>query len=143
MGGTRAGIIPVIFEVSAEVVAGNFNSGGLLDKKVIFAKSFFNDSMPVLVKSIDELSIIRFDGDIYESAVNVFYHLYDKLSIGGYWIQDDWYGFPAQDAAHDFFKVHGISPEIIRIDDFGAYWKKTDGITLQYWRYEQGKFKDA
>ena len=130
-------------EVSSEVVAGNFNSAGLLDEKVIFAKGFFNDSMPVLVKSIDKLAIIRFDGDMYESAVDVLYHLYDKLSIGGYWIQDDWYGFPAQDAAHEFFKVHGISPEIIRIDGLGAYWKKNENITLQYWRYEQGKFKDA
>ena len=132
-------------EVSSEVVAGNFNSAGLLDEKVIFAKGFFNDSMPVLVKSIDKLAIIRFDGDMYESAVDVLYHLYDNLSIGGYWIQDDWYGFPAQDAVHDFFKVHGISPEpeIINIDGLGAYWKKTEGITLQYWRYEQGKFKDA
>ena len=129
-------------EVPAEVVASNFNLAGLLDEKVIFAKGFFNDSLPVLAKSIDALAIIRFDGDIYESAVDVFYHLYDKLSVGGYWIQDDWYGFPAQDAAHDFFKVHGISPEIIRIDDLGAYWKKTENINLQYWRYEQSKFKD-
>lgn len=129
-------------EVSAELVAGNFNSAGLLDENVIFAKGFFNDSMPVLAKSIESFAIIRFDGDMYESAVDVFYHMYDKLSVGGYWIQDDWYGFPSKTAAEDFFKVHGISPEVIRIDDLSAYWKKTENITVQNWRYEQNKFVD-
>ena len=36
--------------------------------------------------------------------------------------------------------MHGIKPEIIPIDDFSAYWKKTDHVQIQYWRYEQSKF---
>ncbi len=90
---------------------------------------------------IDSLASIRFDGDIYESAIDVFYNLYNKLTLGGYFIQDDWFGFPSQVAAEDFFQVHGISPEIIPIDDLSAYWKKTENVDLQHWRYEQNKFK--
>ena len=73
-------------EVSAEIVAGNFKFGELLDENVIFAKDFINNSIPVLSKSIDSLAIIRFDVDIYESAVDVFYNLYDKLTLGGYFM---------------------------------------------------------
>jgi O-methyltransferase len=128
-------------EVSAEVVAGNFNSAGVLDENVIFAKGFFNDTIPVLSNMVDSLAIMRLDGDIYESTVDVLYHLYEKLSVGGYVIMDDWFGFPSKTACEDFFKVHGISPEIIAVDNLSAYWKKTENITVQFWRYEQNQFK--
>ena len=70
-------------EVSAVVVAGNFNSAGLLDENVVFAQGFFNDTIPPLSNMIELLAVIRFDGDIYESAVDVLYNLYGKLSVGG------------------------------------------------------------
>ena len=78
---------------------------------------------------------------MYESTVDVLYNLYDKLSIGGYVIMDDWYKFPSKKACEDFFTVHGFKPEIILIDQNSAYWKKTEHIDIQYWRYEQLKFK--
>ena len=78
---------------------------------------------------------------MYESTVDVLYNLYDKLSIGGYLIMDDWFGFPSKTACEDFFKVHGINPENTRIDELAVYWKKTEHVDIQYWRYEQSKFK--
>lgn len=129
-------------EVSSEVVANNFRKYGLLGLNVVFAKGFFNETMPPLSKRIDSLSIMRLDGDMYESTVDVLYHLYDKLSIGGYVIMDDWFGFPSRTACEDFFKVHGINPTIVPIDKLSAYWKKTEDVSIQYWRYEQSKFKD-
>ena len=44
-------------------------------------------------------------------------------------------------ACEDFFGVHGIHPEVIKIDEISAYWKKTQHVDIQYWRYEQLKFK--
>lgn len=78
---------------------------------------------------------------MYESTVDVLYNLYDKLSIGGYLIMDDWFGFPSKNACEDFFKVHGINPEIIAIDSLSAYWQKTEHVDIQHWRYAQSKFK--
>ena len=97
--------------------------------------------MPHLSKHIEKLSIMRLDGDMYESTVDVLYHLYGKLSVGGYVIMDDWFGFPSRTACEDFFKVHGISPTIVRIDELSAYWKKEEEVDVQFWRYEQSKFK--
>mmetsp|Transcript_23599 Transcript_23599/g.33700 ORF Transcript_23599/g.33700 Transcript_23599/m.33700 type:complete len:396 (-) Transcript_23599:692-1879(-) len=127
-------------EVASEIVANNFIKYGLLDSNVIFAKGFFNETMPPLAEKITTLSIMRLDGDMYESTVDVLYHLYDKLSIGGYVIMDDWFGFPSKLACEDFFAVHGFQPDIIPIDGLSAYWRKTEDVEIQYWRYEQSKF---
>ena len=56
---------------------------------------------------------------------------------------DDWNHFPSKTACEDFFKVHGINPEIVFVDADGvaAYWQKTQEIDIQFWRYEQSKFK--
>jgi len=128
-------------EVPLEVVANNFIKYGVLDSNVVFAKGFFNETMPPLSKEIKSLSVMRLDGDMYESTVDVLYTLYDKLSIGGYLIMDDWFGFPSRTACLDFFKVHGINPEIVAIDGLAAYWMKTEPVQIQYWRYKQAKFK--
>lgn len=48
-------------------------------------------------------------GDMYESTVDVPYHMYEKVSIGGFVIMDDWQTFPSKIAREDFCKVvHGI-----------------------------------
>jgi len=130
-------------EVAAEIVLQNFQKYSLLDPNVIFAKGFFNETMPALSKRIDKLSVMRLDGDMYESTVDVLYNLYDKLSIGGYVIMDDWNGYPSKTACDDFFSVHGFQPEIIAIDKMSAYWKKTEQVDIQYWRYQQNKFKNG
>jgi len=127
-------------EVPYEVVATNFAKYGLLDSQVVFVKGLFRDTMPPLSKKITKLSIIRLDGDMYESTVDVLYQFYDKLSIGGFVIVDDWFGFPARTACEDFFQVHGINPDIITIDKLAVYWEKKEEVELQHWRYEKSHF---
>ena len=62
------------------------------------------------------------------------------VSIGGYVIMDDWFtSFPSKTACKDFFKVHGISPQIVQVDRLSA---KTEHVDIhQQWRYKQSKFK--
>ena len=48
-------------EVASDIVANNFIKYGLLDSKVVFAKGFFNESMPTLSEKITSLSIMRLD----------------------------------------------------------------------------------
>jgi len=48
-------------EVASEIVANNFIKYGLLDSNVIFAKGFFNETMPPLAEKITTLSIMRLD----------------------------------------------------------------------------------
>ncbi len=128
-------------EVSAHTVAANFHEMGLLDANVVFAKGLFNETMAPLSSQIQNLAIMRLDGDLYESTVDVLYSLYGKVSVGGYVIIDDWFGFPAQTACVDFFHVHDINPEIVKIDEYAVYWQKTKEIEVQYWRYEKSVFR--
>eukprot|EP01063_Lacrimia_lanifica_P005479 TRINITY_DN13255_c0_g2_i1.p1 TRINITY_DN13255_c0_g2~~TRINITY_DN13255_c0_g2_i1.p1 ORF type:complete len:398 (+),score=121.41 TRINITY_DN13255_c0_g2_i1:42-1235(+) len=128
--------------VPAEIVAENFHRVGLLSENVVFAKGFFNETMPQLRLRVKHFSVIRFDGDIYESAVDVLYNLYDKLSLGGYVIVDDWTGFPAADAIRDFFRVHDVPlPKIHEIDRLSAWFQKKMHFEIDYKRYETSNFK--
>jgi O-methyltransferase len=77
---------------------------------------------------------------MYESTVDVLYHMYEKLSIGGFVIMDDWNGFPSKTAVEDFFKVHGMDEKIIAIDALSAYWKKQKEVKVEFWRYQQSMF---
>jgi len=129
-------------EVTSEVVANNFIKYGMLDENVVFVKGFFNETMPPLKEKVDRFSIMRLDGDMYESTVDVLYNLYDKLTLGGYVIMDDWLGFPSKTAVEDFFQVHGEDlPDIVAIDDLSAYWKKTKDFKINYERYQKAEYK--
>ena len=70
--------------------------------------------------------MLRLDGDMYQSTIEPLEALYDKVSVGGYIIVDD-YGWKKCGCykAIDFFREkNNIISELINIDDFGAYWKK-------------------
>lgn len=109
--------------VTKEQVEHNFRKYGVLDDNVKFLKGWFKDTLPTA--PIDQLSIIRLDGDMYESTMDGLVNLYHKLSPGGHIIIDD-YGFiPAcAKAVHDFRDAHGITEQIIEIDKSGVYWQK-------------------
>ena len=113
----------------------------LLDHNVIFVKGFFINTMKHLKTIVESVAVLRLDGDMYQSTVDVLYNLYDKVPIGGYVIIDDWVIPPCKQAILDFFSVHGKSlPEIVDIDKTASYWQKKEALEVQYWRYEQGQF---
>lgn len=109
--------------VSLEETQRNFRRFGLLDDQVRFLKGWFKDTLPDA--PIERLSILRLDGDLYESTIDALTHLYPRLSTGGFVIVDDFW-FPAcQKAVDDYRAAHGISDQIITIDDQGAYWRRS------------------
>ena len=74
---------------------------------------------------INEIAILRLDGDLYKSTIDTLEPLYDKVSPGGYIIVDD-YNIPVcKQAVEDFRNARGIDDEIIKIDWTGVYWRKS------------------
>jgi O-methyltransferase len=73
-------------EVSDDEVAANFDEYSLLDRNVLFVKGFFSNALVPFGKmaAAQNLTfcILRCDGDMYESTVDILYNLYDKLSVG-------------------------------------------------------------
>ncbi len=110
--------------VSLEQVQENFRKFDLLDDQVVFLKGWFRDTM--LRVPSEKLAVIRLDGDMYESTIDPLKHLYDRLSVGGWVIVDD-YGVAAfcKAAVHDFLDGRSIAADIHPIDGSGAYFQKT------------------
>jgi hypothetical protein len=48
-----------------------------------------------------------------------------KLSVGGYVIVDDYFLPACREAVHDYREAYDIKDEIIPIDDFSGYWRRT------------------
>lgn len=109
--------------ISLEEVKENFRKYGLLDNNVQFLKGWFKDTLPNA--PIDQLAILRLDGDLYESTIQALTSLYKKLSPGGYVIVDDYHVVKGcKEAVHDFFRTEEIEPELTEIDGVGVYWRK-------------------
>ena len=110
--------------VSVDEVRANFERYGLLDERVRFVEGWFRDSLPAL--SGETWSVVRLDGDLYESTMDGLLHLYPQLSVGGYLIIDD-YGFDnCRTAVEDYRREHGIDDPIERVDWVGAYWRRSE-----------------
>lgn len=116
-------VLPVLV-VPLEEVKELFERYGLLDAQVKFLKGWFKDSLPNA--PIEQLAILRLDGDLYESTMDALNPLYDKVTQGGFIIVDD-YGScpPCQQAIHDFRAKHSINDELITIDAQSVYWRKS------------------
>lgn len=110
-------------KVSEEEVRNNFEKYGLLDNQVRFLKGWFKDTLPGA--EIEKLSVLRLDGDMYESTMDTLKSLYPKLSTGGYIIIDDYLFIPAcKQAVTDYRNEHGINAEIKEVDWTAVYWQK-------------------
>jgi O-methyltransferase len=111
--------------VSLEEVQRNFARYSLLDDRVKFLKGWFRDTLPGA--PIEKLSVLRLDGDLYESTMDALSALYPKLSPGGYAIIDD-YGLPNEGcrlAVHDYRRMNNIHEPIQDIDGWGVYWRRS------------------
>lgn len=114
-----------VLKVSLDEVRSNFLKYDSLDDNVIFLKGWFKDTLPS--SKIDKLSVIRLDGDIYESTWESLIYLYPKLQAGGFIIIDDYYNNAScRKAVDDYRNANQILEEIIRIDWTGAFWQRGD-----------------
>jgi Macrocin-O-methyltransferase (TylF) len=113
------------FAVGLDEVRENFARFGLLDDQVRFLKGWFKDTLPAA--EVSHLSVMRLDGDYYESTHDALLHLYPKLSPGGYVIVDD-YGEDTwtycRRAVDDFRDKEGLDQPLMRVDSKCFYWQK-------------------
>ena len=114
------------FEAGLLEVKNNFQRFDLLDDQVKWLKGWFKDTLPGA--PIQKLAMIRLDGDYYDSTMDSLTNLYDKLSVGGFVIVDD-YGedtwTDCRRAIHDFRLRQNITDIIVPVDSVCVYWRKT------------------
>jgi hypothetical protein len=110
--------------VGQNQVEKNISRFELLDKQVCLVKGFFKDSLPTI--PIKEIAVLRVDGDMYDSTLDILENLYPKVSIGGYVIIDDFGAFHGCDeAVIEYRKKHNIDEPFYKQGFYGIYWKKT------------------
>lgn len=108
--------------VSLEQVQSNFRRFGLLGDNIRFLKGWFCDTLPTA--PIEQIALLRLDGDLYESTNDALVSLYPKLSPGGFVIVDDYHSWPGCKKAVDEYRAqHGITSPIVEIDAHAVYWK--------------------
>ena len=106
--------------VEKVLVADAFKRFHLLDEQVHFHEGWFEESLPVL--PCETIAVLRLDGDMYSSTMDILTNLYPRVSEGGFVIVDDFYNHePCRTAVRDYMKV---MPNYYRIDTCGMYWMK-------------------
>jgi O-methyltransferase len=109
---------------SLEEVRNSFERYGLLDDNVVFMQGWFKDTLHNTAS--EKLSLLRLDGDMYESTILALDCLYDRISSGGYLIIDD---YPViqncKKAVDDFREKRGIEVpmQVCDPDTCGVYWQ--------------------
>jgi O-methyltransferase len=110
--------------VPLEEVQANFARYGLLDERVRFLPGWFKETLPAA--PIEQLAVLRLDGDMYGSTMEALEALYPKLSPGGYVIVDDYGAIPqCKEAVTDFRTAHGIIDPKESVDWTGVYWQRS------------------
>lgn len=108
-------------------VKSNFETYDLLDPNIVFVEGWFHETLPNIPQDA-QFSILRLDGDMYESTMVALENLYPKLSVGGYVIVDDYALANCRQAVMDYRKMHNITDECVKIDNYSVYWTKTKDI---------------
>jgi O-methyltransferase/8-demethyl-8-(2,3-dimethoxy-alpha-L-rhamnosyl)tetracenomycin-C 4'-O-methyltransferase len=106
--------------ISRAAVEENFRKYELLDDRVVFLEGWFRDTLPVA--PIEQLSVLRLDGDMYESTIQALDALYHKVSRGGSVIVDDYHLAPCAQAVNEFRARHGIVSPLLPIDRDAVWW---------------------
>ncbi len=107
---------------SLDEVKDNFQRFGLLDEQVAFLPGWFKDTLPQA--PIEQLSVLRLDGDMYGSTMETLQALYTRVSRGGFIIVDDYILPGCRQAVGDFREQRKIKEPLHDVDGAAAYWRR-------------------
>lgn len=102
----------------------------IIDKRIIFVKGFFSETLPSYVGK--PIVLLHADADLYDSYFDIFNNLYDRVVPGGIIILDEYmnsqenYKFPgAARAVNEFFS----GKEMVRRDPiYGKFYIVKGGL---------------
>ena len=99
-----------------------FNKLSLPREKITLVKGWFQDTVPSYKDKIGRISILRLDGDWYESTKIPLENFYALISPGGCVIIDDYATcFGAKKATDEFIKQNSIDTNLYS-DNRGGVW---------------------
>lgn len=98
---------------------------GVLDT-IVPVKGLFRDTLPALAGKTGPVSLLHADGDWYESTMDIFSNLFEKVPVGGY-VQIDDYGHweGCRKAVEDYQTAKGVRFSLEQIDDTGFGFRRS------------------
>ena len=133
--------------VPLQEVKENFHMANFRMDKVRFVKGFHCDTFPGVRNGtipLGNISILRMDSDMWEASMDILFHVWDHISVGGWVINDDGH-LPADKAIMEFSKIHEFTfPKIQVGDGMAYYFQKTKemDIKIKYNKYYKIKIND-
>ncbi len=98
---------------------------GYKKESTIIKKGWFQDTIPETIDEIGPASVLRLDGDFYESTKFCFEQLYDKVLPGGAVIIDDYGLMPGcKKATDEFLRERNINAHLHYVDVNVRYFVK-------------------
>lgn len=89
--------------------------------KVVIHKGWFENTLPK--NTIEKISLLRLDGDLYNSTLVCLIHLFHKVIKGGIVIIDDWQLPGCRKACDFYFKSIKYEPNYLKVSNI-VYFKK-------------------
>jgi|SRR5688572_16291812 len=86
-------------------------------------KGWFEETVPKTKTEIDQIAILRLDGDLYNSTRVCLLHLFPKVIEGGVVIIDDWSLKGCKDACNDYFDLIYRTPDYKFISNIAYFYK--------------------
>lgn len=108
--------------VSLEEVMGNFEIYDVMSDNIVFLKGWFENTLKDN-DEIQKIALLRFDGDMYGSTMDVLNNVYNKVTEGGFVIIDDYCLPNCVKAVTDFRNQNRIENQINVVDQCGVYWQ--------------------
>jgi O-methyltransferase len=86
---------------------------------------WFDDTFPSAAAEIHEIAVLHCDSDWYQSVRLTLQTFYQRVSVGGFVVIDD-YGAcaGARQAAEEFRREVDDSSPLVKVDHTGRYWQK-------------------
>jgi O-methyltransferase len=123
------GLIPVGTSVVSidEVKTLLFKKLHLDEDNIILVKGWFQYTVPKYKSQIGPISILRVDGDWYDSTKVCLENLYDNVVKDGYIIIDDYGWFPGcKSAVDEFIERRKLKIELKKVDYSRVYFQKCE-----------------
>ena len=109
--------------VGVDQVRANFARYGLLSERVRFLEGWFADTLPTA--PVERLAVLRVDGDMYKSTMDVLGALYARVAVGGFVIVDDYGAIEGcRRAVDDFRTGQGLVEPLVTVDWTGVFWRR-------------------
>jgi cephalosporin hydroxylase/predicted O-methyltransferase YrrM/glycosyltransferase involved in cell wall biosynthesis len=117
-----AGDRPPSQQAHLNIVRNGFDRFGLLDQRVRFLQGEPADTLPDA--PIEKVALLRVDSPEQDRVQSTLECLYDKLTLGGFVVIDNYRAEGCRKAVETFRADRGIGEPIERVDWSAAYWRK-------------------